>query len=119
MAKPQSVDEYIVMAPVEQQAKLRELRKIIRRVVPEAEEKLSYGMPYYGLKGRLAYFGYATNHIGLYIPPPVIANFKKDLRGYVTSTSTVQFPKDELLPVVLIEKLIKARAEINLKKKKS
>lgn len=117
MSKPQTVDEYIALAPVEDQAMLRELREIIVSVAPDAIEKLSYGMPYYGYKGRLAYFGYAKNHIGLYIPPPVIADFKDVLGDFVTSTSTVQFPKDKKLPKTLIEKLVKARMEINSRKK--
>ena len=35
---------------------LRQLRRIITTAVPEAEETISYGMPFYRYHGRLAYF---------------------------------------------------------------
>lgn len=109
MSKATSVDEYIQEAPKEVQGKLREIRKAIQEVVPTAEEKLSYGMPYYGYKGRLAYFAHAKKHIGLYIPPPIINNHADELKKYVTSVSAVQFPLDQDLPIPLIKKLVKAR----------
>jgi uncharacterized protein YdhG (YjbR/CyaY superfamily) len=51
---PKDVDEYIASAPKEVQAKLKELRAAIREVAPTAVERISYGMPYYDYKGRLA-----------------------------------------------------------------
>jgi len=75
-------------------------------------------MPYYGYKGRLAYFAYAKGHVGLYIPPPVLQDHKEELKEYSISTATVRFPLEEDLPIVLIKKLVKARATINEEKKK-
>lgn len=111
------VDQYIATAPKELQNKLEQIRKIIKESAPYALEKISYGMPYYGYKGRLAYFAYAKSHLGLYIPPPVVADHKDELKDYKTATSTVQFPLDKELPVGLIKKLIKARVTINELKK--
>lgn len=108
-----TVNEYIENAPIDARAKLYEMRSIIRASAPDAEEKISYGMPYYGLNGRLVYFRLAKNHIGLYIPPPIIANFKDDLKNYVTAISTIQFPLDQPLPKGLIRKLIFARVKYN------
>ena len=76
MELAKDVDEYITNALKDIQDKLIELRDSIRAVAPNAEERISYGMPYYGYKGRLAYFRYSKNHIGLYIPPPVIRDHK-------------------------------------------
>ncbi len=118
MNKPESVDAYIASAPKELQDKLKHMRAAIREAAPEAEEKISYGMPYYGYKGRLAYFGYARNHIGLYLIPPLLDNLKQELNGYVTSTSTIQFPHDKELPISLIKRLVKAGVKQNEEKKK-
>ncbi len=118
MQKAKTVDEYIKSAPKEVQGRLVELRKVIKSVAPKAEEKISYGMPYYGYKGALAYFAAAKSHIGLYIPPPVIAEHKKELAGYVTAKATVQFPLDKKLPITLIKKLVRARLK-NLEAKKN
>jgi uncharacterized protein YdhG (YjbR/CyaY superfamily) len=108
-----TVDEYIEDAPEEVQKKLRQLREVIKNVAPEAGEKISYGMPYYGYKGRLAYFRLAKKHIGLYIPPPVIENHKEELKKYITAKSTIRFPLDSELPLFLIKKLVKARMVLN------
>lgn len=110
------VPSYIAAAPKAVQPRLRQIRAAIRAVAPQAEEKLSYGMPYYGLNGRLAYFAYAKNHIGLYIPPPIIHEHASLLMQYVTKKATVQFPHDKPLPVALIKRLVRARATYNLAK---
>lgn len=117
--KPKTVDEYIANAPEETQEKLWEIRKIIKSVAPKAEEKLSYAMPYYGYKGRLVYFAYAKKHVGLYVMPPTVEEFKNELKDYVTSTATVQFPLNKKLPVNLIKRLIKFGVERNEKRKTS
>jgi uncharacterized protein YdhG (YjbR/CyaY superfamily) len=118
MNKDLSVDDYIALAPKEFQGRLQELRKVIKETVPEAEEKMSYGMPYYGYKGRLVYFAFAKKHIGLYIPPPIIEQHNDELKHYVTSVSAVQFPLDEELPFPLIKKLIIARMKHNEEQQK-
>ena len=113
MPRPKDVDAFIASAPKEVRGKLKELRVAIRKAAPDAEERISYGMPYYGYMGRVAYFRHAKNHIGLYIPPPVIQEHKRELRGYETARATVRFPLDKRLPVVLIQKLVKARMKKN------
>ena len=111
--KSKDVDAYTAAAPKEVQVKLKELRTIIKKMAPDAEERISYGMPYYGYKGRLVYFGYAKNHIGLYIPTPIIQEHNTELKDYETATATVRFPLHKKLPVVLIKKLVKARMKKN------
>ncbi len=108
-----NVDEYIAGAPREVRGKLRDLRSAIKKTAPKAIEKISYGMPYYGYRGRLAYFAYAKKHIGLYIPLPIIQEHKKELKSYETAKATVRFPLDKKLPIALIKKLIKARMKKN------
>src|SRR5258706_15487065 len=102
--KPKDVDEYIAGAPEEVQEKLRQMRQAIREAAPDAEEKISYGMAYYGYKGRLAYFSYFKNHIGLYAVPPVVQDHIKELKKYQTATATIRFPLDEELPIALIKR---------------
>jgi len=113
MNRANDVDRYIARTPEGARGKLTELRRIIRSVAPDAEERISYGMPYYGYKGRLAYFRLSKKHIGLYVPPPVIEEHKKELKNYGTSMATVRFPLNEKLPITLIKKLVKARMKKN------
>lgn len=108
-----TVDDYISQKPEEIQNKLIQLRKLIKEIAPEAKEKISYGMPFYEYKGRLVYFALMKNHIGLYIPPPIIEQHKKELENYGTTVSAVHLPLDKDLPVALITQLIKARMKHN------
>ncbi len=116
--KPKDVDGYIAEAPKEAQAKLKELRAIIRKTAPAAVERISYGMPYYEYKGRLAYFSFWKAHIGLYLPTPTIADHERELAAYETTKATIRFPLDRKLPGALIRKLIKARMKRNKAGKK-
>ena len=111
--KPKDVDAYIRGAPREFQGKLREVRAAIREAAPLAHESVSYGMAYYAYEGRLAWFGYHTGHIGLYLRPPVIEEHREDLKGYVTTKSAVHLPLDKGIPVLLIKKLVRARVKMN------
>ncbi len=118
MLKPKNVDTYIAAAPKEVRGKLNELRAAIKEAAPDAEERISYGMPYYAYKGRLAYFRHWKAHIGLYIPTPVVEEHNRELKAYETSNATVRFPLDKKLPVALIKKLVKARLKKNEARKK-
>jgi uncharacterized protein YdhG (YjbR/CyaY superfamily) len=117
MTKPKSVDAYIAAAPRKVRAALKKLRSIIREVAPDAQERISYGMPYYAHKGRLAYFQHAKNHIGLYLAPSVIKEHIAELGSYETAKATIRFPLGRKLPFALIRKLIRAGMKKNEAKK--
>jgi len=118
-SKPLSVDAYIAEAPRGVRGRLRELRAAIKGAAPTAVERISYGMPFYEYKGRLVYFAAAKAHLGLYIPPPIIQNYRRDLAGYRTTKSAVHLPLDGALPFALIKKLVKARMRFNEAKERS
>ena len=113
MKPVKNVDEYIAQAPKEVQEKLQELRAAIRTTAPGAEERISYGMPYYFYKGRLVYFQLWKKHIGFYVPTPVVEEHKSELQGYETTNATIHFPLNEKLPLDLIKKLVEARVRKN------
>lgn len=108
MKKSKTVDEYINSSPKEIQGKLRELRTLVKSVAPEATEKISYGMPYYGYNGRLFYFAYFKDHISVFIMRGVLGDFEKEVRDYKTGAATLRFALDKKLPLPLIKKLIRA-----------
>lgn len=110
------IDDYIVQFPKEVQRKLQELRQVIKETAPEAEERISYRMPTYYLKGNLVHFAAYSGHIGFYPAPSGIEAFKDQLAVYKTSKGAIQFPIDEDLPLGLIRKIVKFRVEENLNK---
>lgn len=114
MKKAESVDEFIDTAPQEVRSRLQQLRAAIKKIVPQAQERISYAIPFYEYKGRLVYFAYAKHHIGVYgIMEPVRKLFKKELGGYEMSKGTIRFPLDEKLPLALFKKLVKAQIKHN------
>jgi len=98
---------------MEVQSKLREVRAAIMEAAPGAVESISYKMAYYSYKGRLAWFGLHTGHIGLYLRPPVVEEHKKELTNYQTTKSAVHLPLDKRTPTALIKKLVRASMSKN------
>ncbi len=105
------VDAFIRASPKETQAKLRQLRSIIKEVAPGAVGTISYQMPTFKHNGRpfVAFAGF-KNHIGFYpMSGSFLDDYKEELQDFVTSKGGVQFPLTEPLPVALIKRLIKDR----------
>jgi uncharacterized protein YdhG (YjbR/CyaY superfamily) len=111
-----TIDDYIATFPKDIQEKLQEMRATIKETAPDAEEKISYQMPTFYLKGNLVHFAAFKNHIGFYPVPTGIEKFKKELSAYKTSKGAVQFPLENPLPVDLIRKIVKFRVAENMKK---
>ncbi len=111
-----TVDDYIATFPNDIQKKLQEMRATIKETAPDAEEKISYQMPTFFLKGNLVHFAAFKNHIGFYPVPTGIEKFKKELSAYKTSKGAVQFPLDKPLPLNLIRKIVKFRVAENITK---
>lgn len=108
-AKFRTVDQYISVFPKETQVKLQELRKMIQKAAPQAEEVISYNMPAFRLNGMLVYYAGYKAHIGFYPMPSAIIAFKKELAGYTTSKGAIQFPLEKKLPVTLVKNMVKFR----------
>ena len=111
-----SVDAYIAAHPPELRKKMEQIRAIIRKAAPKAEESISYMMPAYKFHGPLVYFGQMKNHLGFYVMPSGVNAFMDALSGYTTAKSAIQFPNDKPLPVKLITDIVKFRIAENLEK---
>jgi uncharacterized protein YdhG (YjbR/CyaY superfamily) len=111
-----SIDEYIATFPEEIQKILEEIRATIKAAAPDAEEKISYQMPTFTLKGNLVHFAAFKRHIGFYPVPTGIEKFKKELSVYEGAKGSVKFPLDKPIPYELISKIVKFRVKENLKK---
>jgi uncharacterized protein YdhG (YjbR/CyaY superfamily) len=109
-----SIDAYIASFPEETQALLQALRATIQAAAPEAEEKISYQMPTFFLKGNLVHFAAAKHHIGFYPAPSGIAAFKDELSIYKGSKGAVQFPLDQPLPLDLVGRIVRFRVAESL-----
>ena len=109
--KPTTVDDYIEAAPREAQEKLREIRAVLKKVVPGAKETLKWGSPVFE-EGRIL-FSYSAykSHLNFSPTGPAMKPFKEELAKYKTGKDTIQFPYDKPLPKALIRKVAAFRAK--------
>ena len=113
-ALAKNMDAYIAGFPEDVRILLKDIRATIKKVAPEAEESISYGMPAFKMNGKpLVYFAGYKNHIGLYATPTGHAQFEKELSGYKQGKGSVQFPLNDPIPLELIAKIVKFRVREN------
>lgn len=111
--KPAGIDEYISHFPRHIQTILQEVRAVIKKTAPAAEEAIKYNMPTFTLNGNLVYFAAFKNHIGFFPAPTNNEAFTKALSPYKTGKGSVQFPLDQPMPVRLIAKIVEWRIREN------
>jgi len=110
------VGSYIAGFPAATGKLLKQLRDIIRKAAPDAEELISYGMPAYKYHGVLVYFAGYEKHVGFYPTPSVIKEFAAKIARYKYSKGAVQFPLDAPIPATLVTQMVKFRMKENLAK---
>ena len=111
MAHDPRIDAYLATLPADQREALQRLRFQIARVVPDAEETISYGMPTFKLDGRfLVSFAGWKAHCSIY---PLTDAFLKahadELKGYGRTKGSLHFTSDAPLPEALLESLVRGR----------
>ena len=111
-----TINQYHQAFPKEIQIILEELRAIIKRTIPNAEEVISYNMPAFKQNGILVYYAAYKNHIGFYPTSEPIIVFKDKLTNYKTSKGAIQFPINESLPENLISEIVQYRVNQTSKK---
>lgn len=109
-----TVDEYILEFPIDKQQKLQEIRSLIKHVVPQAQEVISWGMPTYKLRGNLVHFAMAKTHLGFYPGENGVKAFIPQLTKYKYSKGAIQFPLHKPLPKQLIVDIIQFRIKENM-----
>ena len=115
--KPTTVEEYLKSFQGEVHSALGQIRSLIKKEVPDAEESMAYGMPAYKLYGKpLVYFAGYKNHIGFYATPTGHEAFADELSIYKQGKGSVQFPLDAEMPYELFRKIVRFRANENEKK---
>lgn len=109
--RPTTVADYIDMAPRQAQAKLRELRAILKKVAPKARETLKWDSPVFE-EGRILFsFAAFKSHINFMPTGLAMKPFKKELAKYTTGKDTIQLPYDKPLPKKLIRRIAAFRAK--------
>lgn len=117
MAAHGTVDEYLAAVPSDEAREaLMELRSLIKEIVPDAQECISYGIPSYKRKGYLCGFAAFKNHCSFF-PGGTVQDYADQLQDYKISKGTIQFQPDKPIPSSLLRTIILARvAEFEARK---
>jgi uncharacterized protein YdhG (YjbR/CyaY superfamily) len=107
------VSDYIARQAPEVQLVLRRVRSIIRKILPKAEETISYQIPTYRLDGQyVVYFAGWKRHWSLYpVTEPIRQELGAALSAYELSKGTARFPLGEPVPTQLVQRIVRALAK--------
>ncbi len=108
---PSSIDGYIAAAPPSARAILSEIRRRVKRRVPDATETISYRMPAFRIDRIFFYFAAFKEHIGVFPPVHGDPGLMASLAPYRGPKGNLRFPYADGIPYELIERVAVALAE--------
>jgi len=113
--KPKDVDSYIANSATEAQPILKELRELIKSTIPEAEESISWNVPFYRYHGALAGLAEYKKHVSFGLASVLPSKDRQILeeKGYKTGNKTIQIKFDQQVPATEIAKILIKQAKIN------
>jgi len=113
------VDEYIAKQTEETRLLLQELRKIIKSTIPQVDEEILWGYPFYKYHGILAGITAYKKHVSFQVADSLQSEDRKILEknGYTTGQKRIQIKFDQKVPTTEIKQILKAQAKINDAKK--
>ncbi|HEX6393005.1 MAG TPA: DUF1801 domain-containing protein [Acidimicrobiales bacterium] len=105
------VDRYFAELDEPKRATLEEMRRRILRVIPNAEQGLSYGVPAFKIDGKVvAGLAAFKSHLS-YLPHSgsVLPALSDKTGSYSQTKSALHFPLDEPLSQELVKELIEVK----------
>ena len=108
---PKSIDGYLKGLPENRRQALKDLRKTILSIIPEAQECISYRMPAFRVNGMVVAGFAATTKGCSYFPfgGSTLKTFGPLVSRYEQTKSSLHFSPEAPLPLTLVRKLIKTR----------
>jgi uncharacterized protein YdhG (YjbR/CyaY superfamily) len=102
-----SVEQYLKTVPIQALPYLNELRQLIKEVLPDANEVISYGVIGYKLDTKRARIFVAGwhDHVSIY-PVPKDIDLQVMLKPYIKGKGTIWFDINKPLPLELINKTV-------------
>ena len=122
MSNLKDVGSYIANADRDARPTLKELRKIIKSTIPEAEEGIKYNVPFYEFHGTHIGFSAYKNHASFGIGADVLQSEDRKMledKGYKTGKGTIQIKYDQEIPTSALKELLKTKIDKNNKENKS
>src|SRR3954470_19074982 len=102
-----TVDEYVAALPDDVAAIVERLRGLVHAAVPDAGEKISYGMPTFTLDGLpLVHVAAWKHHIALYPLPAMDADLARDVPRSKGTKAPLRLPLGRPIPYELVERVL-------------
>jgi uncharacterized protein YdhG (YjbR/CyaY superfamily) len=110
MTKPTTIDEYIAAQPADVAKRLKDIRALFHKILPDTEESIRYDLPAFTVGGYHLYVSAYKNHIGMY-PMYGISELDEEMLPYrgKGTKDALHFKHTEPIPMDLIERIIRAK----------
>ena len=102
-----TVSQYLDDLPQERRAALAKLRKLVRKIAPDAVEAMQYGMPSYALGDML--FGLASQkrYLALYVcDSAAVEAHRAGLKGLNCGKGCIRFQSLDELPLDVVSAIL-------------
>ncbi len=110
MSPAASVDAYVEGFAEATQQVLQELRRRVRAALPDATERISYGIPTFALDDQyVIYIAGWKSHVSIYPVPAGDVELAADLAPYLSGQGTIKLPLDQRVPWDLVDRAIAAQ----------
>ena len=87
---------------------LESIRSLIFEVVLQVKEEIKYGMLHYSLNDmELASLAAQKHYVSLYLDPPVVDQYRPQLKKLDTGKSCLRYRRTDQLDLQLLQKIIK------------
>jgi uncharacterized protein YdhG (YjbR/CyaY superfamily) len=108
---PKSIDDYLKGVPEDRRKALKDLRRKILNVIPDAEQCISYRMPAFRFEGAVVAGFLATTKGCSYFPfsGRTLKTLGQLVSRYEQTKGSLHFSPKHPLPLTLVRKLIKTR----------
>jgi uncharacterized protein YdhG (YjbR/CyaY superfamily) len=111
---PEAVDAYLAGLPDAERTTLEELRLLIKDILPNVQERISYGTSViFAVKRDLVGFVAQKKHLSFFTMSPELATSMRDeiKATHRVSGATIHFSPDNPLPRSLVKTILRARLE--------
>lgn len=108
-----TIPEYIEQQDTAIRPRLYAVYETIRAAIPDAEERISWGMPTFWKGRNIIHFAAAKRHIGLYPGAEAIETFSDRLADFPTSKGAVRLKNDQELPLAFVAEIARWSYERN------
>lgn len=106
-----TIDEYLKNVTPSQKATIEQFRKMVKELVPEAGEKISYGIPTFTYKGTyLIYIAAFKNHMSIFpASDGMVEAIGEELGKFRVAKGTFRFTEKQPIPDRILKQIITFR----------